>query len=69
MDPTAGYAIVEASVHIIISVWQLRFRDNKSYSEKTSCLKRMIKLDLFGGVVILFCSVFRFETLNVEQKR
>jgi hypothetical protein len=47
----AGIAIGEALVHIIISVWQLRFRDNKSYSKKTSCLKRMIKLDLCGGVV------------------
>lgn len=52
----AGYAIFEALVHIIISVWQLRFRDN-SYSKKTSCLKRMIILDLCGGVVILVCSI------------
>lgn len=62
----AGYAIVEASVHIIISVWQLYFRDNKSYSKKTSCLKRMIKFDLFGGVVILFSSVFLIIELKYD---
>ena len=62
----AGIAIGEALVHIIISVWQLRFRDNKSYSKKTSCLKRMIKFDLFGGVVILLCSVFLLLELQYD---
>ena len=62
----AGIAIGEALVHIIISVWQLRFRDNKSYSKKTSCLKRMIKFDLFGGIVILFCSVFLIIELQYD---
>ena len=62
----AGIAIGEALVHIIISVWQLRFRDNKSYSKKTSCLKRMIKLDLCGGVVILLCSVFLLLELKYD---
>ena len=63
----AGIAIGEALVHIIISVWQLRFRDNKSYSKKTSCLKRMIKFDLYGGVVILFCSVFLIIELKYDH--
>ena len=63
----AGIAIGEALVHIIISVWQLRFRDNKSYSKRTSCLKRMIKLDLCGGVVILLCSVFLLLELKYDN--
>ena len=62
----AGYAIGEALVHIIISVWQLRVRDNYSYSRKTSCLKRMIILDLCGGVVILLCSVFLILELTYD---
>ena len=62
----AGIAIGEALVHIIISVWQLRFRDNTSYSKKTSCLKRMIILDLCGGVVILLCSVFLLLELKYD---
>ena len=62
----AGYAIVEASVHIAISIWQLRFRDNKSYSKKTSCLKRMIKIDLFGGVVILLGSFLLILELKYD---
>jgi hypothetical protein len=61
----AGYAIVEALVHIIISVWQLRFRDN-SYSEKTCCLKSMTILDSIAGVGVLLCSVFLLVELKYD---
>ena len=62
----AGYAIGEALVHIIISVWQLRFRDNKSYSEKTCCLKSMTILDLIAGVGVQLCSVFLLLELKYD---
>jgi hypothetical protein len=63
----AGYAIVEASVHIIISVWQLRFRDDDSYSKKTCCLKSMTILDLIAGVGVLLCSVFLLLELKYDN--
>ena len=62
----AGYAIVEALVHIIISVWQLRFRDNNSYSKKTWCLKIMTKLDSIAGGGVLLCSVFLLLELKYD---
>lgn len=53
----AGYAIFEALVHIILSCWQLFWRGN-SYAEKPRYLTIFIILDVIGGVVILFCSMF-----------
>ena len=62
----AGYAIFEASVHIMISFWQLCCRGD-SYAEKPTYLTSLIILDAFGGVVILTCSIFLFIEL-IEDK-
>ena len=53
----AGYAIIEASVHFILSFWQLRFR-GETYAKKPRYLTCLIIFDVIGGFVILTCSIF-----------
>ena len=62
----AGYAISEASVHIMLSFWQLCCRGDE-YAEKPTYLTRLIILDVFGGAVILACSIFLLVEL-IEDK-
>ena len=62
----AGYAIVEASVHIMLSFWQLCCRGD-TYAEKPRYLTILIISDVIGAVVILACSIFLLVEL-IEDK-
>jgi len=53
----AGYAIFEASVHIMLSFWQLCCRGD-TYAKKPRYLTSLIIFDVFGGAAILACSIF-----------
>jgi len=61
----AGYAIFEASVHFILSFWQLFCRGD-TYAEKPRYLTSLIIFDVFGGMVILGCSVFLLLELKYD---
>ena len=53
----AGYAIFEASVHIMLSLWQVCCR-GEEYAKKPKYLRRFIIVEACGGGVILVCSIF-----------
>ena len=62
----AGYAIAEASVHIMLSFWQVCCRGD-TYADKPRYLTILIILDAIGGLVILACSIFLLVELKEDK--
>ena len=62
----AGYAICEALVHIVLSFWQLCCRGNID-AEEPRPLAILMMLDVFGGFVILGCSIFLLVELKFDN--
>ena len=61
----AIYAIIEATIHIGISFWQLCCKDD--YKRNSSCLQVLIVLNLIGSFLILGCSGFLLYELYEDN--
>lgn len=64
----AGYAIFEALIHFGGVTWQLCFKNEENgYNTTGSCLKKLIVLEVFGGVLILGASIFLLIELHFDN--
>lgn len=61
----AIYAIIEALIHIVISIWQLCCKD-WGFRGIKFCQKTLIGLDLVGAVLILLASTFLVVELHED---